>query len=241
MDVQEEVLYTQVRKIIQKQTEDLQKKTYRDRYEPRVEPNFAPEVNPPTPVATPKPQYTCEIEEREIIRIMMKYFHEEVFEAEDENGEPVTITVGQFVLEEIDNDGLSSDNELINRVLDLFAENLENSNFNPSAFFIHHSDPQISHLATDLLAEKYIESKRWKKGGAFVEEEHEILDLLVPKIVQEYKLSKVRHMLRGLESQIQTAGASNDWEALMNLQNQHINLKKVAKHLSEQLGNRTVL
>ncbi len=76
-------------------------------------------------------------------------------------------------------------------MLDLFAENLENKEFKPGAYFIHHSDPAISHLATDLLADKYIESKRWKRGGAFVEDEQDILALLVPKIVQEYKLSKV--------------------------------------------------
>ena len=248
MDVQEEVLYAQVRKIIQKQTEDLQKKNYRDRnynhQQQEPGPDFffdEPASASSKPVAPPKPQNTCEIEEREIIRIMLKYFNEEVFEEEDENGEVFTFNVGQFVLEELANDGLRSDNELINRILDLFAENLENPEFNPASFFIRSADPQISQLATDLLAERYIESKRWKKGGAFVEEEHEILDLLVPKIVQEYKLSKVRHLLRDLENQIQEAGKGENWELLMEFQNQYINLKKVAKYLSEQLGNRTIL
>lgn len=242
MAVQEEVLYTQVRRIIQKHTEDLQKKNTRRTYQPSYEqePDFSVPAAP-RQTEPPKPQYTCEVEEREIIRIMLKYFHEEVFEEEDEDGEPISISVGQFVLEEIDNDGLVSDNELINRMLDLFAENLENSEFNPGSFFVRHSDPGISQLATDLLAEKYIESKRWKKGGAFVEEEHEILDLIVPKIVQEYKLGKVRYMLRELEGKIKDSGASEDWEALMEFQNQYINLKKVASTLSEQLGNRTYL
>ncbi len=242
MDVQEEVLYTQVRKIIHKNTEDLQKKNARQTYQSPYdqEPDFSVPATA-KPEQPPKPQYTCEIEEREIIRIMLKYFHEEVFEEEDEDGEPISISVGQFVLEEIDNDGLVSDNELINRMLDLFAENLENANFNPGSFFVRQPDPGICQLATDLLAERYIESKRWKKGGAFVEEEHEILDLIVPKIVQEYKLSKVRHMLRELETKIQGAGQKEDWEALMEFQNQYINLKKVAGSLSEQLGNRTYL
>jgi len=245
MDVQEEVLYNQVRKIIQKQTEELQKKSYRDNsnsnYQPQYESDFRPEIRQAPRTEPAKPKYTCEIEEREIIRILLKYFHEEVFEEEDEHGEKVTFCVGQFVLEELENDGLRSDNELINHMIDLFAENLETPDFNPASFFIRNSNPEISQLATDLLAEKYVESKRWKKGGAFVEGEHEILDLIVPKIVQEYKLSKVLHMLRGLEGQIQRAGKSENWEALMEFQNQYINLKKVAKYLSEQLGNRTVL
>lgn len=245
MDVQEEVLYEQVRKIIQKQTEDLQKKNYRDQnYPPQWEPSFPPGVRPQLPpqlIEPLKQQFTCEVEEREIIRILLKYFGEETFETEDENGQPVPLTIGKYVLLELENDGLTSDNELINRVLGLFAEQVGNAAFNPQNYFINHPDPQISQLATDLLAEKYIESKRWKKGGAFVEEEHEILDLLVPKIVQEYKLSKVRHLLKDLENHIGKAATDQNWELLMDYQNQHINLKKVAKSLSEQLGNRTVL
>jgi len=141
-------------------------------------------------------------------------------------------------LEEIENDGLYSDNELINQILDLFRENLDNENFKPLQFFTHHPDQKISQLASDLLSEKYVESKRWKRGGAFVEAENEILDLIVPKIVQEYKLRKVKNMLADLEKGIQLA--ASDLEKVMSIQNQYLNLKKVEKHLSEQLGNRTV-
>ena len=136
---------------------------------------------------------------------------------------------------------MRSDNELINKILDLFIENLDNKSFNPSQFFIYNSNPQISQFATDLLAEKYTESKRWKKGGAFVEAEDEILDLLVPKIVQEYKMRKVKNMMRELEQQIQAAVQANNMETVMDCQNQYINLKKVEKFLSEQLGNRTII
>ncbi|WP_423127927.1 DNA primase [Gaoshiqia sp. Z1-71] len=228
MDVQEEVLFHEVRKIKFKDSEEFQKKNFREQSRPASV----------QPVKVETKKNTCEVEEREIIRILLKYFHREVFEEEGENpNEPVIISVGQFVLEELENDNLRSDNELINRILDLFAANLENDSFNPEQFFIQHGDPQVSKLASDLLAEKYIESKRWKKGGAFVEAEDEILDILVPKIVQEYKLRKVKHMLDELQQQI---AHTQDMEQIMEVQNQYINLKKVEKHLSAQLGNRTI-
>ncbi len=229
MNVQEEILYTEVRKIKFRETEEIQKKNFREQSRPAKVPVKK----------TEEKQNTCEIEEREIIRILLKYFHHEVFEEEGEHpDEKYSLSVGQFVLEELENDGLRSDNQLINKMLDLFAENLDNESFNPGQFFIYHSDPAVSGLASDLLAEKYIESKRWKRGGAFVEAEDEILDLLVPKIVQEYKLRKVKNMLRGLEQNIHDAARSNDMEQVMEFQNQYINLKKVEKHLSNQLGNR---
>ncbi|MEN6456668.1 MAG: DNA primase [Prolixibacteraceae bacterium] len=231
MDVQEDVLFSEVRKLQFRQSGEIRKPGFTER--PRTG---------TTPVQQAKPGVNkCEIEEREIIRILLKYFHHEIFEVEGElPGETESVSVGQFVLEEIENDGLQSDNELISRILDLFAQNLGNDSFKPIQFFINHSDQQISKLAVDMLAEKYTESKRWKKGGAFVESEEDILDLIVPKIVQEYKMRKVKNMLHELGQLIKQASHSNEPEKVMEFQNQYINLKKVEKHLSEQLGNRAI-
>ncbi len=232
MNVDEDILYTEVRKIKFRQNEDFQKKEFRKQTTRR---QSAPEkkVEPA--------KNTSEIEEREILRILLKYFHDEVFEVEGENPEEkISVSVGQFVLQEIEEDGLRSDNETVNNIIDLCIENLENQSFNPLQFFIHHSNPQISQIASDVIAEKYVESKRWKKGGAFVETEEEILDLLVPKIVQEFKLSKVKAMLRELENSINNAAKQGDMEKVLEFQNQYINLKMVVKDLADQLGNRTI-
>ncbi|MGQ8335584.1 DNA primase [Sunxiuqinia sp. A32] len=233
MDVQEDILYTEVRKIKQKESEEIRKKAFREQNNPRTQSQVPTQKTPAINL--------CEIEEREILRILIKYFHEEIFETEDEEGNVEPLSVGSYVLDELENDGLVSDNQLINDFIDLFRQNEENPNFKPAPFFINHSNIKISRLASDLVAEKYTESKRWKKGGAFVEAENEILDLIVPKIVQEYKLRKVKNMLRELETQIQEAGKQNNMELVMDIQSQHINLKKVANHLSVQLGNRTII
>ncbi len=231
MDVGEDILYTEIRKMMRQESEDNRRKEYREQ--------AAQQRQPVVPQGNKVVKNLCEIEEREILRVLLKYFHDEVFEEESEDPEEtISISVGRFVLEEIENDDLYSDNELINQILDLFRENLENADFKPTQFFTHHSDQKISQLASDLLSEKYVESKRWKRGGAFVEAESEILDLIVPKIVQEYKLRKVKNMLSDLEKGIQLA--ASDMEKVMSIQNQYLNLKKVEKHLSVQLGNRTV-
>ncbi len=232
MDVREDLLYTEVRKLQFRQSGEIRQAGYREQPRP-----VTPRMSPPKPVIN-----RCEIEEREIIRILLKYFHHDVFEVEGmESGETENISVGEFVLTELENDGLQSENELIAGMLAIFAENLGNDSFKPVQFFINHSDQQMSKLAVDLLAEKYIESKRWKKGGAFVESEEDILDLLVPKIVQEYKLRKVKNMLHDLEQQIHEAARANEAAQVTEFQNQYINLKKVEKYLSEQLGNRAII
>ena len=119
-------------------------------------------------------------------------------------------------------------------------ENVDNKDFDPIKYFTQHPDNEISQYASNLLAEKYIESKRWSKGGAFIETESELLYLLVPKLIQEYKLKNVKVLLKKLEHQIKEASNSNETEKLMDCMNQYQNLKKVMKELSELLGFRTI-
>lgn len=233
MDVQEAVLYSEIRKIQNKQSEDHTRKELQD-----IQIQAA---KPAVPVSERKAVNPFETEEREIIRILLKYFHQEVFEIEDETThEAHTYTVGVYVLSELQNDGLISVNERVRNILLAMEENVDNKDFDPIKYFTQHPDNEISRYASNLLAEKYIESKRWSKGGAFIETESELLYLLVPKLIQEYKLKNVKVLLKKIEHQIKEASNNNETEKLMECMSQYQNLKKVMKELSELLGFRTI-
>ena len=233
MDVQEAVLYSEIRKIQNKQSEDHTRKEIQE-----IQIQAAKPVVPTTEKKIVNP---FETEEREIIRILLKYFHQEVFEIEDEETHQVkTYTVGFYVLSELQNDGLISVSAKVRNILLAMEENVHNKDFDPIKHFTQHPDNEISQYASTLLADKYIESKRWSKGGAFIETESELLYLLVPKLIQEYKLRNVKVLLKKLEHQIKEASNNNDTEKLMEYMNQHMNLKKVLKTLSEMLGFRTI-
>ena len=233
MDVQEAVLYSEIRKIQNKQSEDHTRKELQE-----IQTQAA------KPAATPAEKKTVnpfETEEREIIRVLLKYFNHEVFEMEDEETNEVnTYTVGVYVISELHNDGLTSVNPKVTAILAAMEENLYNKDFDPIRFFTLHPDSEISQYASNLLADKYIESKRWSKGGAFIESERELLYLLVPKLIQEYKSKKVKMMLKKLEQQINEASKNNETEKLMEYMGQHMKLKEVLKELSVLLGFRTI-
>jgi DNA primase len=233
MDVQEAVLYSEIRKIQNKQSEDHTRKELQE-----IQVQAAKPVVPSTEKKIVNP---FETEEREIIRILLKYFHQDVFEIEDETTHEVhTYTVGVYVLSELKNDGLISVNPKVRTILLDMELNLDNKDFDPMRYFTQHPDNDISQYASNLLAEKYTESKRWSKGGAFIETESELLYLLVPKLIQEYKLKNVKVLLKKLEHQIKEASNNNETEKLMECMNQYQNLKKVMKELSELLGFRTI-
>jgi DNA primase len=233
MDVQEAVLYSEIRKIQNKQSEDHTRKELQE---------IQVQASKPAVSATErKAANPFETEEREIMRILLKHFHEEVCKEEDEETHQInSYSVGYYVLSELQSDGLVSVNHNFRSMLQTMEENIGNKDFVPIKYFTQHADVEISQYASNLLSEKYTESKRWSKAGAFIESEGELLPFLVPKLVQEYKLKNVKSLLKKIEHQINEANKNNDTEKLNEYLNQFMNLKKVVRDLSELLGNRTI-
>jgi DNA primase len=180
-------------------------------------------------------------EELVFLRFLLKFCNFPLFELEGENpNETVLIKTGEFMIAELEKDDLISQNELFRIIFNEVKDNLENASFDPWKHFIYHPKSEVSALATDLLSEKFIESNIWKRGGGFTEQEEDILDLLIPKIINEYKARKIRMMLPAIEDEINKAFLENNFEKVIDEQSKYMNLKRVEKDLSEKLGNRAM-
>jgi len=231
LSVSEDILYNEVRKQKRKQNDEFRKKELRYRINPGAKSTSQeqPQEKEPTGLL---------IEEVEFLRFLLKYCKTDLFEEKIKNaGESRKIKVGEYMVEELEKDDLVPENELFRRIFYEVKNNLKNEQFNPWKYFIYHSDSTISKVATDLLSEKFIESKRWAKAGAFTEKEEEILDFLVPRIIYEFKLARIQFMLNEIEKAIDLASENNDFERVIEEQSKYINLKKVEKFLSDKLGN----
>jgi DNA primase len=237
LDVNEEILYTEVRKQKHKQNEEFRKKEMRERRD--VQPNFFEEP-PQKQVVEIKPTEFL-IEELEFLRFLLKHCNTVIFEEEGENpNEIVEVKVSEYMIDELENDDLVPENPLFRKIFYEVKNNLDNESFDPWKFFIYHADAEVSKLATDLLSEKFIESKRWTKAGAFTEKEEEILDYLVPRIVYEYKLMRIKLMMAEIELAIDSASKENNFDRIIEEQSKYMNLKRVEKYLSEKLGSRAI-
>jgi DNA primase len=234
MDVQEAVLYSEIRKIQNKNSEDFTRKEIQALQQNQAEKLASQAKGKKT--ANP-----FETEEREIMKFLMKYFHQIVCETvDDETQQTHSYSVAVYILSELKNDSLVSVNPTMRAMFEEMEQNLDKPDFDPVKYFTQHPDMEISQFASNLLAEKYIQSKRWSKSGAFVESEDELLYVLVPKLIQEYKLKNVKVLLKKIENQINEANKNNESEKLLGYMTQFQNLKKVMKELSEQLGFRTI-
>ena len=144
------------------------------------------------------------------------------------------------MIQELEADDLVSENPLFRKVFYEVSNVLDKDIKDTWKYFINHTDGEINQVATNLLSEKYVESKRWTKAGAFMEREEEILDILIPKIVSEYKFRKIKIMQAGIEKEINIAARDKDDEKVLDLLATMTNLKKVEKILAEKLGSRTI-
>ncbi len=229
LDVNEEVLYAEVRKQKSKQSDDFRKKEFK-----KNEKQKAPKPERPVVKAS-----DFSIEELEYLRFLLKYCKAPLFEEEGENpNETEILGVGQFMIQELEADDLVSENPLFQKIFYEVSDNLDIEKFDPWKHFVNHPDAEISQLATNLLSEKYVESKRWSKAGAFIEQEEDILDLLVPKIISRYKFHKIKIMEAEIEKAINVASDEKDYVTVFDLLSTMTNLKKVEKELAKKLGSR---
>lgn len=231
LDVSEEVLYSEVRKQKWKQNEEFKKREERAARPEKAAPRVVEPVGNITELS---------IEDLEFLRFLLKHCNRVITMKDKETREEYDISVKDMMIGELEHDDLVSENPLFRRIFNDVTDNLENESFDPWRHFVYHPDGEVSRLATDLLSDKYIESKRWTKAGAFTEKEEDILDVLIPRIISEYKLSKVKSMLSEIEKAIDDASVANDFERVIEEQSMYMNLKRVEKDLSKVLGQRTI-
>ena len=223
LDVRETVLYNEIRKLKSKSDEEATKQHEREiQVEARTK-NLAPPlvtggINP------------CENEERELLKLLLKFGTHVMVEVENpETGGVDPIYVANYILSELENDGMVSVDEVIRTVFNEYALHWIEENFDPVKYFVNHPQQAISHLVSDILSEKNKLSDFWRKRGNYIKEDNEVLPQLVPKVVGEYKLRYIRSLISQTDSELKKAAQENDFEAIQAIQTKIQRLKSVEK------------
>lgn len=234
LNVREELLYNEIRKLNIKTHNDLILNKERDLIKGKnqsreIQINSDLNFNP------------CENEERELLKMLIKYGNYKIFEIEnEESDENEPVSVANYILSELEADQMDSVNPVIRKIIDEYREHLDFPDFDGTKYFVNHPDNQISQVTSDILSEKNKLSSFWKKRGNFIEEEHEILYQLVPKVLQEYKLRYISSLIAEIWEGIKTATKNNDSDKVAELQMRYQKLKTVEGQLCDQLGKRTI-
>ena len=171
--------------------------------------------------------------ERLLSQLIVRYGGRIMCTMQTDNGEQ-TITVGQFIVQSLANDGLEFHHPVYRRFVEIMAEHLDDQDFNSQKFFMSHPENFVSLTAASLMEERYQLSSLFKDNMPTEDEAH--LLKLTQHIMADYQMEVVRLEIKNVEKQIQEAETDN----LAELQTRYQQLLSARSELSKVLGERVV-
>lgn len=168
---------------------------------------------------------------------------------ETEDGTTMNLNVAQYIAYNLGVDGLKFANPLNSRILDEAVNHAGDENFCAEQFFLHHSDIEISRIATDLCMDKYQlldEQKAARADGEKnadelrVEEENRIeaLRQQTEHLLNDFRMDYLEQRLRDLKRDISLA--VNDPERLQQLMEEYKTAHELRSQLARLLGNNII-
>ena len=150
-----------------------------------------------------------EIQEKDIIRSLIKFGDEVILipqeqgEKGEEKVEPIEATVAEFIVLELEQDGLRFSKKLYQTIYELYKNAVENESSLDENHFVSNTDKDISSFAIECLMEKYTLSLNWEeKHHIITVTEEEQLYNKVHKGLCSLRLMKIQEMLKNLQSQL---------------------------------------
>jgi len=187
-----------------------------------------------------KKEETSYWSEREIIRMLIRYGAEVLTrELDKETGIETITTVADYIISEINDDGLKFENEYFAAMFDEISFSVGQGLIPGDTHFVHHPNPAVSALVVDMLTEKDVLSALWRKYGAYVETEEMKLKEIVPDTVLKFKGDKIKMLQKEIRrAMVEAAG---DDEKISALQEQYKVMTSLQKKISTGLGGRLII
>ena len=168
---------------------------------------------------------------------------------ETEDGMTVNLNVAQYIAYNLGVDGLKFTNPLNSRILDEAVNHSGDENFCAEQFFLHHSDIEISRIATDLCMDKYQlldeqkaaradEEKNADELRAEEENRIEALRQQTEHLLNDFRMDYLEQRLRDLKRDISLA--VNDPERLQQLMEEYKTAHELRSQLARLLGNNII-
>lgn len=226
LKVEEKVLYTEIARIRKEKTGDVAYDYY------RPVPQIPEQVS--MKAATEKEAGCCDVEEIVLIRYLLLFGGQKFYD-ESREGKNYSISVGEYIIEELAIDELEMQNERLREIQFAYKENYKNAGFVPDRFFAAHPDANISKTVADIICEPYELSKMWTLRESSMRTEEMMLPELLPKIVDNYKMKRVEIMTREADNKILEFQNSGDMATIVSWIRKKNTLNQLRIKLNEKL------
>lgn len=199
---------------------------------------------------TPSPLQQASKVEQMLVELIVRNGDTIIYNnVETEDGTTVNLNVAQYIAYNLGVDGLKFANPLNSRILDEAVNHAGDENFCAEQFFLHHSDIEISRIATDLCMDKYQlldeqkaaradEEKNADELRAEEENRIEALCQQTEHLLNDFRMDYLEQRLRDLKRDISLA--VNDPERLQQLMEEYKTAHELCSQLARLLGNNII-
>ena len=230
LHIGEQVLTNEVIKLRRKRMEERRKQEERtesgetnmEPQEPQTEVAAKP-VHPQRPQVTPQTQ--LEKNYYNLLQLLVRYGERPI----EVDGN--VYTIGEVIIYTLEGDEIKPPYEVFQTIMDEFKRHYKDPGFKAETFYKFHSDPLISAMAVDMIAEKYQD----------VSPDFEArLGELVTQLLFEIKLTVINMQIADLEQGLKDAQANNDIDRQMQLLAYQPQLLEQRNQICKILGNRVI-
>ena len=189
--------------------------------------------------APPTPQQQQKLQESKveamIVREVVKWGDVVIFDnVQDDEGNTFCFTVAQYVHYNLSADDLEMQNPIYNRIIAEANEQSGKEGFKAEPYFVHHPDIEVSRVAMQLTAERFVLSESQQ-----VKATPETIRRNVMHLLLDFRLDIVAQRMRDLQQQI--LAARNDRQRLMELMAQFKDYQTIRNQLAKQVGHDVIL
>ena len=229
MQVEEKVLLTEIARI-RKETDG--NTGYKPQHIP-VAPATTIVTEPSVPMV--KADNPCKEEEIVLVRYLLLFGANELY-TEERNGALYSVSVGEYIIEELAEDELEMFNATLKEIQREYRVNYKTPGFMPARYFAGHSNQKVSAVVAHVLSEPYELSKIWTARDVGALSEEKLLPSLLPKVIDNYKIRRVELMIREADNKILELQSNGDGEEIVTWVKRKNVLNSIRKGLTEKLG-----
>lgn len=217
-----------------------------------VLPEGMPEGETPLPSPAPADTYNSFIPqegkegqefyklEQLILQAVVRYGEKVMCMVNDAQGNEVPMTVIEYIMNDLQTDGLAFHNPLHRQILAEAAAHMNDEGFVAERYFLNHPNPDISKLSVNLINVRYQLSKYHSKLQKIVTDEERLYEL-VPLLMINFKYAIVTEELKHMLTALQDPNLAQDNEKCNALMKRYTDLRDVQNLMAKRLGDRVVL
>jgi DNA primase len=238
--VEESILLNELNKIrknqLAKKLDEPQISSIQDFNIPQTQPQTQPNT------ATTK-QANKGKEERELIRILMKYGSyaiETEHKPDSSHTHTIEVSVAELIIHELEKDHLTFSKALHDRIYKQICEGIQEKKLYQAKYWLKSADQEIVQLASDFESDNYELSHKWlSKYNIETKTEVDKLKTLVMHAIYTFKKQVILERIGSIHDELNKEDTANDNEKQVDLLAELILLEKIklkfAQHLNQTI------